>query len=63
MSDWSGVMHMTPEEKKLESDAELRARVRYIAADGNYLTRRIETAIGEDLDDLAAMFNLRRRLI
>jgi hypothetical protein len=47
--------------KDRETDAELRRRVAYVGADGNYLTRRIETAVGADLDELAEQFGLKRR--
>ena len=47
--------------KPRETDAELRKRVAYVGADGNYLTRRIETAVGAELDELAESFGLKRR--
>ncbi len=44
-----------------ESDDELRARLRYVAADGQWLTRVIAEASGAQLDELASHYNLRRR--
>ncbi len=44
-----------------ESDEDLRARLRYVAADGQWLTRLIAEASGAQLDELASHYNLRRR--
>lgn len=44
-----------------ESDEELRRRVAYVAADGQWLTRMIAEASGAQLDELASHYNLRRR--
>lgn len=45
----------------LESDDDLRDRLRYVAADGQWLTRLIAEASGERLDEIASHYNLRRR--
>lgn len=44
-----------------ESDSDLRARLLYVAGDGEWLTRVISAASGERLDDLASCYNLKRR--
>lgn len=49
------------DKKSLETDENLRGRLRYVAADGNYLTRKIESARGAELDELAQSFGLKRR--
>lgn len=45
----------------LESDDDLRRRIAYVAADGQWLTRLIADASGERLDEIASRYNLRRR--
>lgn len=45
----------------MESDDKLRARLVYVAADGEWLTRLIANATGSALDDIAGYYNLRRR--
>lgn len=52
-----------PPEKKLESDADFRARILYVAGDGSAAIRRIEHAQGVELDQLAMEFELSRRLV
>lgn len=44
-----------------ESDDDLRRRIAYVAADGQWLTRLIMEASGERLDEIASHYNLRRR--
>ncbi len=43
-----------------ETDEELRRRLRYVAADGAYLTRLIEISEDKKLDAIAECYNLRR---
>lgn len=45
----------------MESDEQLRARLVYVAADGEWLTQTIARATGSQLDDIASRYNLRRR--
>lgn len=46
----------------VESDADLRARLRYVCgSDGARLSRSIESSAGKELDAIAEEFNLRRR--
>lgn len=45
-----------------ESDEELRARVLYVAGDGEMLTARIQRAGGKYLDEIAAALGMKRRL-
>ena len=45
----------------IESDDHLRARLLYVAGDGEWLTRVISGATGSQLDDIAACYNLKRR--
>lgn len=52
---WYGAQTVTT-----ETDEQLRERLAYVAADGERLTRRIATATGAALDEIAACFNLRR---
>lgn len=52
-------MYATP--PALESDDELRARVLYVAGDGDGLTMRIRSASGQRLEDIAAALGLKRR--
>lgn len=48
-------------QQTLESDEELRARLFYVAGDGEWLTRTIAAAGGERLDEIASCYNLKRR--
>ncbi len=45
----------------VESDEDLRRRLAYVAADGQWLTQLIATASGAQLDEIASRYNLRRR--
>lgn len=45
-----------------ETDEQLRARLLYLAGDGELLTRIITAAHGARLDDIASCYNLRRRV-
>ena len=45
----------------VESDDSLRDRLRYVAADGQWLSQLIANATGGQLDEIAGRYNLRRR--
>jgi hypothetical protein len=55
---WYGVQARPATEPEVESDEELRERLRYVGA---WPVAAVETSKGEALDDLASRFNLRRR--
>ena len=48
---------------RLESDAEFRSRVKYVAYEGKLNCYAIDTFIGEELDAFAVNFNLKRRYV
>lgn len=52
-----------PTPGRIEDDDSLRARVMYVAADGQMLTRMIQVATGLGLDELAERYGLRRRRV
>jgi hypothetical protein len=64
---FGGFGYLTPapptKRKRPETDSELRARIAYVAGEGQYNIKRISAYTGEDLDDLAAEFELKRRTI
>jgi hypothetical protein len=49
--------------KRPETDAELRDRLYYVAGEGQYNLKRIQTYTGSDLDTLADEFSLKRRMV
>lgn len=57
--DWAD----KPTPGRVEDDDSLRARVMYVAADGQMLTRAIQVATGLGLDELAERYGLRRRRV